>query len=436
MSEVSEEAEVVEEAEATPQAPAPAEGPLLRRHADFRRLWLGQSVSMLGSELTVFALPLVAVVTLHANPVEVGYLVAAARLPYLLFGLVVGVWVDTWRKRRTMVLADVGRALLLGSVPLASALHHLTIAQLVLVAFGIGTLTLLFDVAYQTFIPSLVRPQEIVSANSTMEGSRSVAGVLGPAGGGPLVQAFTAPTAMFLDSLSFVVSVVSLLLIRTPDPAPTGAKRQTLQAAKEGLGALLGEPRLRVLAVAGALNNFFVSMLFVVYSLYFIRDLGLRPVAIGVVVGFGTLGAVGASFATKRLNQALGVGASLITVSAVKAAGVALLAVASDSGLPSMLVLTLGFAGMFSGLQSFNISVVSLRQVITPREVLGRVNAANKFVVWVPYTIGALLAGPLGQAGLRLTVAITAAGLFVSMLPLLAAPVRTIVEPPVPQERR
>jgi MFS family permease len=420
--------------EATQQAPE--QSPLLRHHSDFRRLWLGQSVSMLGSEMTVFALPLVAVVTLHANPVEVGYLVAASRLPYLLFGLVVGVWVDNRRKRRTMVLADLGRALLLGSVPLASALHHLTIVQLVLVAFAVGTLTLLFDVAYQTFIPSLVRSDQIVGANSTMEGSRSVAGVLGPAAGGPLVQAFTAPTAMFVDSMSFVVSVVSLLFIRTPDPAPAGAKRQTLQAAKEGLGVLLGEPRLRLLAVAGALNNFFVSMLFVVYTLYFIRVLGLRPVAIGVIVGLGMLGAVAASVVTKRLNAALGVGPSLITVSLVKAVGVALLAFARGDGVLSMLTLAIGFSGMFSGLQSFNISVVSLRQVITPREVLGRVNAANKFLVWVPYTVGALLAGPLGQAGLRLTVALTAAGLFVSVLPLLWAPVRTIGEPPTPEAAR
>jgi MFS family permease len=398
----------------------------LWRHPDFLKLWAGQTVSVFGDQIAFLALPLVAVLTLEANAVEMGILGAAERAPFLLVGLFAGVWADRVRRRPILIGADIGRVFLLGSIPAAALFGWLTLPYLYVVAFLVGILTVFFDVAYQSYLPVLVSRERLVEGNTKLEVSNSVATIAGPGLAGALVQLVTAPMALLVDACSFVISVVSLLAIGAHEPAPRpagttdGGRAGVWQEIGEGLRVVLGSRILRAIAGCTGTSNLFSSMTFAVFLLYVTRDLGISPALLGVVLAaFGPGGLIGALLAGP-LARRLGVGR--VIVGSIGLGGV-------------MNLVVWGFIGGVAG-PIYNITQVSLRQQITPDRVQGRMNATMRFIVWGTMPIGALLGGFLGQfIGLRPTLLVGAIGSLLAVLWVYFSPVRTLqVAPPSAEE--
>src|SRR5512133_2672970 len=266
--------------------------PFLRglwRNPDFIKLWTGQTISTLGSHITNGGLPLLAVITLKASPFQMGLLQAVGSAPVLLFSLVAGVWVDRLRRRPILIAADLGRALILATIPLAAVLGWLTIWHIYFVIALTGILTVLFNTAYRAYLPALVEQEHIVEGNSKLALSDSAAEVVGPGLTGVLVQTITAPIAILFDALSFVVSAVSLLFIRKGELPPNlaGERQSVLQEAREGVRAVMREPILLALTATDATMSFFGNFIGVLYALYAIRVLHLSPAAIGLTIGVG-----------------------------------------------------------------------------------------------------------------------------------------------------
>ena len=422
----------------SPGAP-PARG--LFSHPEFRKLWAGQTVSLLGSQITSLALPLTAALTLQATPSQMGLLNAANILPFLLVGLFAGVWVDRLRRRPILIAADIGRAALLGIVPLLAFAGALRIEALYAVALLAGICTVFFAVAYQSYLPALVSRQALVEGNSKLEISRSAVQLAGPGLAGALVTWLTAPVAIALDAASYLLSALFLVTIRTPEPAPTTAAGATAGAAaarrnvwreiREGLAVVLGHPILRSIAGCTGTGNLFNSLFFSVFLLYLTRDLGLAPTTLGLIFGVGSAGVLVGAMLAARAARWLGFAGALIAsmlLSATGLLGQALagsLAAASDVAV--IVALTAGQFLTSVGLPIYNVNQVSLRQAITPDHLLGRMNASVRFIIWGTMPIGAVIGGLLGERiGLQPTLVVGAAGAFLALGWLVLTPVRHI----------
>src|SRR5262249_13220130 len=258
----------------------------LWHHPDFLRLWAGQSVSVLGDQVELLALPLTAVLNLHAAPAEMGLLGAVEYAPFLLIGLVAGVWIDRRRRRPVVLGADVGRLILIGSIPAVAIAGRLSMGYLYCVAFAAGTLKVLFDVAYQSYLPALVARDQLVEGNSKLEVSSSVAQIAGPGLAGVLVQILGAPVALAVDALSFAVSVVSLTLIHTPEPAPVKPDKQAGMGRelREGMATVIQSPLLRAIAGCTGTANLFSNVSMAIFILYASRELAIAPAGLGIIL--------------------------------------------------------------------------------------------------------------------------------------------------------
>lgn len=398
----------------------------LWRHPDFLKFWGGQTVSQFGTQVTYLALPLVAVLSQHAGPAEMGLLTALDFAPFLLFGLFAGAWVDRWSRRRVLIVADGGRALLLAVIPAAALLGRLSMGLLYAVAFLTGALAVFFEVAYQAYLPSLVGRGQLVEGNSKLEVSRSAATTFGPGLAGWLVQLCSAPLAISLDALSFVVSAVTLAWVRTAEPAAAaGGERHSLRAEiGEGLKLVLGNPVLRALAFASATFNLCLDIAGAVWILYAVHGLGFSPGTLGLVTALGNVGFLAGAFLVTRAARRLGVGRAAALALLLGAAGYCLIALAGSSrwGAAALVVLGLGLFG--AALPVYNVNQVSLRQAMTPPHLLGRVGATMRFLVYGAIPVGALLGGALGNlVGLRPTLVVGALGMLTACLWLRFSPV-------------
>jgi MFS family permease len=404
----------------------------LWRHHDFMRLWTGQTISLLGSQITQLALPLAAILLFDASAFQVGLLSTAEFLPFVLFGLPAGVWVDRMRRKPVLVVADLGRFVVLGSVPLAHAFGALTLAQLYVVAFLTGIFTVFFDVAYAAYLPALVDRTRIVEGNSKLEISRSGAQLAGPGIGGLLVEAFGAAAAILADAISYLVSVASLLLIRSAEPAlegPAGERPPIRREIREGIAYVLGNRYLRPLAACVGSLNLFSMMVQAVLVLFAVRDLDLSPGAIGGILTAGNVGFLVGAFLAARFGRRLGVGPTLIGAALLIAIGMVFAPLATRATAVPMLM-AYGVLLTF-GSVIFNVNARSLGQSITPDRMLGRMVATMRFMVWGTIPIGAFLGGLLGsRLGLRPTLWIAAGGILLSFLPPLLSPLRTLIEMP------
>ncbi len=302
---------------------SPRGGDLLR-HRDFQKLWAGQTVSMLGSQVSQLALPLVAVLVLHVSAFYVALLGTVDLLPFLLFALPAGVWIDRIPRRPVLIVADTGRALALATVPVVAAFGHLTIWQLYAVGFVTGTFTVFFDVAYQSYLPSLVGRPHLVEGNAKLELSRSAAQIAGPGLGGVLVGAITAPYAIVVDSVSFAVSALFLGRIRKREPRPEPTVAPSMRGElMEGLRYVLGDPRWRAITLYVSTFNFFSSVAFALYVVYAVRNLGLTPGELGLVFALGNLGWLLGAVVVRRLSGRLGIGSTLVLAAFVGGAATA-----------------------------------------------------------------------------------------------------------------
>jgi MFS family permease len=413
-----------------PQTLAATRLPSLIRHADFRRLWIGDAVSQIGSEISLLALPLVAVKTLNASAFQVGLLTACETAAFLLVGLPAGAWCDRVRRRRILIASDVGRALVLGSVPAAAALHRLTIGQLFVVALATGVLTVFFDVSYQSYLPELVDSAQLIEGNSKLEATRAVSQVGGPSLGGFLVQWLTAPYAVAVDAMSFLWSAGWVATIRARERIPDRpAQRSLRREIGEGLQFVLGHPILRKVAGCTGTFNLFATATMAAQIIFLVRVVHLSAGAIGLLFSVGSVGALLGAFASARVGNWLGQ-ARTIWVAAT---------IAAPSGL--MLPLThhdwrLAFAGLGIFLGSFgsvvyNVAQVSFRQAITPKPLLGRMNATMRFLVWGTMPLGGLLGGWLATSfGVRQALWIAGVGTLLAPLWVIFSPLRRMRDLP------
>jgi MFS family permease len=409
----------------------------LWRHRDFLRLWAGETISQFGSQVSQIAIPFVAILVLDASAFQVTTLATVEFLPFILFALPAGVWVDRMRRRPVLIVGDVGRAVLLATIPIAYIADALTLGQLYVVGFLVGICTVFFDVAYQSYLPALVERERIVEGNSKMEITRSAAQIGGPGLGGVIVQAFTAPYAIFLDALSFVASALFVLRIRKiEEPVAVndenGQKPRMKTELKEGLSFVLGNPNLRAQAGCTATSNFFSSVALAILLVYAVRELELEPGLIGLVLSLGSVGGlVGAIFAT-RISARLGIGPTSIVATALFGPAMLLVAAAptGTAALPFLVVAMLVFG---ITVVVYNIVQVSYRQAICPPRLQGRMNAVMRFIVWGTIPLGNLASGVLATViGLRATIVVGAIGGGLAFLWLVFSPQRHLREMPEP----
>jgi MFS family permease len=412
------------------QPPVAAAHRGLWQHRDFRRLWIGDAISQLGSQVSLLALPLVAVKTLHATAFEVGALTACETAAFLLVGLPAGAWCDRVRRRPVLIAGDLGRVLALGSIPLAAALHHLTIGQLFVVALLTGVLTVFFDVAYQSYLPELIDADQLVDGNGKLEATRGVSQVAGPSLGGFLVQAFTAPYAVLADAASFLWSASWVGLIRAREPAPVPPPQRHLgKEIHEGLRFVLGNPILRKIAGCTGTANLFGAAINAVFVVFLVRTVHLSSGGIGIVFSIGSLGGLLGALASDRFSRWVGQARAIWLSAAIFAPGDLLMPLTQHNW-------RLGFAmtGWFVGSLGavlYNVAQVSFRQAITPRPLLGRMNATMRFLVWGTMPLGGLLGGWLAtEFGLRNALWIAAGGALLAPLWVIFSPLRGMRDVP------
>jgi MFS family permease len=376
--------------------------------SEFRKIWAGWSVSLMGSQVTTLALPLTAALTLGAGPFEMGLLAAASQAPFLLFSLLAGVWSDRVRRRPLLIATDLGQAALLATIPVAAAFGVLSLIQLYLVAFLTGTLVVFNEVAQYAYVPALVGRDQIVAANSRIQVSHSAAESAGPGLAGLLVQAISAPIAILIDACSFVVSAVCLRAVRTPEAPPARPAGGSIRAqASEGLRALLGHPLLRPIVLASVTISLFDSAIVALYVLYALCELHLSPIVIGLIFAAGGFAAIPGALLASKAAERIGVGSSIVGGWFVQTGARLLIPLAMGPLAIPFLVLS-QLTSTSSGTVA-NIHQWSLRQVVTPDHLLGRVTASHRFIVYGIEAVGALLGGLLGGLlGLRMAIAICA----------------------------
>ena len=408
----------------------------LGRDSDFRKLWSGFSIAAVGSQVTVLALPLTAVLVLGAGPAETGLLVAARMAPWLVVGLFVGAWVDRLPRKPIMVLSDIGSAIVVGSIPLAAALGGLSLAQLYVVAFLAGVFGISTELARAALVPSIVGRTQLVAANSRLQSSSAVAQVAGPSLGGILVQALTAPTAMLFDALSFLLSAAFIVRIRATEAIrPREAGRSLWHEITEGVRWMRAHEIVFRCVIAIALANiewFAVQAIIVVYAT---RELGLPPALLGIsLAAIGPSSLIGATLAGP-LTRRWGLGPVMITALFLETLSRLVLPFAAGPPLEAAAIVMVSQAVLGLTVPLWTVSSISLQQAVTPERLLGRVNAATRFISFGVAPPSAFAAGMLADhIGMRPTLFIAGLIAAAAFLYLLVSPVWRFHQPTVAAE--
>ncbi|WP_413334415.1 MFS transporter [Brevibacterium sp. GP-SGM9] len=400
---------------------SPRRSPLWRHH-NFMQLWMGDTVSVFGAELVLFALPLIAVQVLHAGAFEMGVLGALENAAFLLISLPAGAWVDRMRKKTVIVAGDIIRAIVLLSIPIAWALDLLTMVQLFVVAASVGVVTVFFDIANQSYLPELVEPDSIGDGNGKLQASQQTARVAGPTLASGLVSLVGAPLTVGLTSICMGLSSIFVGRIgHREEPHPAERRRGMLAEIREGLRFVLGHRLLRRITACTGLTNFASSAIFALFTLYALRILEISQVQLGVIMSVGAAGGILGALSAAWVQRVIGEGTS-IAASAI-AGGASFFAVPLAHLLPTMPTLIIGWLLVTWSVVVYNIAQVSFRQRLCPKPLLGRMNASIRFLVWGPMPIGALAGGILGdQFGVAATMWISAAWATLASLPVVISP--------------
>ncbi|MEU7074406.1 MFS transporter [Streptomyces narbonensis] len=417
-----------------PATPAP---PSLWRHRDFTTYWLGESAARVGVQVTSLAVPLLAVVELDAGPSEAGLLNSAQFVPYLLLTLFAGVWVDRLRPRPFLIFTNLARALLLALLPALFWLDALTLAGLYAAGLVIGSLAVLYDLSSSTYLPSLIGKDRLAEGNSRIQGSGSVARIAGPGVGGLLVQLMSVPATLVVGAVVHLFSAIALFAVRTrEDRSPAGGRpKPMLREIAGSLRFVARNPYLRVAAFRAGFNNLFFMAMQTLLPLFVLRELGESSGTLGLVLAVGAVGSLIGAFLAVGVARRYGPGRAIVLGFGLGSFSQALVPLA---GGPTPLVLAvllgsflLGGIGTTVG----NIHLSTLTQTVTPARVLGRTNAALRFLTWGTMPVGALLGGWTGDLiGLRAALFVTAAGFTVSLLLVAFSPVGRLAE--LPEEAR
>ena len=399
----------------------------LRTDARFRSYWASQAISQFGDRITELALPLLAITVLHASTSQVGFLTAAVWAPYIC-ALFVGAWVDRQRrKRRVQVYADLARALVLASLPIAAWLQFLTLTQLFVVAALAGLGEVFFNIAQPNIFVNLVARGAYVQANSKISTVRSVSFLAGPAVGGFLIQALTAPLAILVDAASFLASAFLIGHIRLTEPLPKSAHRESLLAgATQGLTFVRRHQFLRASLGCAATLNFFNFIGAALLILFASRELGLSATLIGLALGAGASGGLAAALLAPRIGKRLGVGVTIILGAIIAAAGLAIVPLASGSTLTKAIIF--GAAEFVSGIgiMLFDVNLNAVMTSVTPDDMRSRASGAFSTINYGVRPLGAMVGGLLGATlGVRQTLFIAALGMATACIWLLTSPIRT-----------
>lgn len=402
----------------------------LWKHGPFLKLWAGQTVAQMAAQFSFLAIPLVATVALDATPLQMGVLTAAVSLPSLVFGLHAGAIIDRRSRRPVMIGADILRFAMLASIPVAWWLDILSIPLLYLIVIVSGVGSLLFDVAYQAFLPGVIERSRLVDGNSKLEFSRTAAELAGPGVAGGLVQVLGAPVTILINALLYAVSALVIWRIRiwehieVPDHERGDGMWSRIQT---GVQVVWRAGPLRAVATARFVLNFFNAMLEAVFILYVVRVLDVGPAMLGIVFGVGGLGFLVGAMLPSRVNRRLGIGVTTSVALGIVGVSDLLVPLAEETGwlIVPLLVAAQFFFGI--GLTLFNVNQVSIRQLTAPAHLQGRTSATVRFVAISAIPIGALLGGISGETiGLRETLVVAAAGELVAAAWLWFSPLRSI----------
>ena len=403
------------------EASAPTPAPSLWRHGGFLRLWAGETASQFGEQFGNLAIPVIAVSVLGATSFEVGLLNAAETLAFLVIGLPAGAWIDRWIKRKVMLRADLIRALLLAAIPVLWFTHLLAFWQLVIVATAVGVCSVFFDVSYQSFIPNLVRNEQIGDANSKLETSAQVARIAGPAAAGGLLALLAAPLLLAVTAVTYLLSFFALTSIRDTEVAkPVEDRRPLVVEIKEGLSWVFHQPLLVRIVLCTAISNLFGALIFAMMPILVLRELGLSPAFFGLIGSAGAVGGLLGASLSGRIQKWVGEGHAIPLSQIVFGLAVFLMPLAAF--LPAIAVPLL-IAGEFffsASVLVYNIAQVSFRQRICPPALLGRMNASIRFIVWGVMPIGGLVAGLLSTGiGVLPTIIVGCAGSLLGGIPVI-----------------
>lgn len=409
----------------------------LWKDADFMKFWAGETLSLFGKQITVLAIPLVAAITLHATPAQMGILNASEFLPYLLITLFAGVWIDRKRRRTVLIGANIGRAVLLGLIPISFILGILQIEYLFIIVFLAGILTVFFDLAYQSYLPFLVSRSDLVEGNSKLLVSGSSAQIGGPSIGGVLIAIFAAPLVIVIDSFTYLFSAIFMTAIRKTEPVPKKVEQKgsVFRDIKEGMGIVIKNPYLRALAGEAATFNMFNQVTWAVLILYLTRSLHMGPSLIGIVMATSSAGALLGALIANAIGKRLRTGPTIFGSMLLACAAPVFVPLAGGPPAITLSIVILAMLAEEMGVVISNVYVISLRQTITPENLLGRMNASYRFVVTGVAPVGALIGGTLGTfIGLRLTLFAGAIGTFCALLWVCFSPVPKLSRLPTPEE--
>ena len=392
---------------------------------DFRRLWMADAISQLGTRMTFLAAPLLAVLYLHASTFEVALVATCQTLGALLFGLVAGAWVDRWRCRPVLVSTDLGRAALMLSVPAAALGGVLALWHLYLVMFLVGVLTVFFDVAHQSYLPRLLPPEALVGANAKLAANASVAALAGASAGGYLVQVLTAPFVFVIDALSMVWSALWLRSIRRREtPVPRAPDRHLGREIAEGLRFVLRHPLLRPIALCSATTVLSQSAAMAVSVVFLVRDVGLSAGMIGLLGTIGLVGALLSSALARRLTAVLGQARALVVGSMLLGPAFLVQAFTTPGWGLTWWVVS-GFVASFCIVWT-NVVQATIRQTVCPAPLMGRVGATMEFMTWGAMPVGSIAGGAFATAtDTRLTLIVSGAVACLAVLWLVTSPLRS-----------
>jgi MFS family permease len=401
---------------------------LLWRDRDFRLVTAGQAVTQLGTEVTAIAFPLTAVILLNATPFQLGVLVAVQNGAFLIIGLPAGVWLDRRRRRPVLIGTDVVRAAALTTIIAAAALHRLTFGLLLGAAAVMGLMRVVFEIGYQTYLPSIVHRRDLVQGNSTVEAIRASGQIVGPGVGGWLVQLVGAANALFADAISFLVSAFCLWRVRTAEEVPARTGHESLlRQARAGIGFVWADPVLRGIAATSATSNLLFTAANALNILFLVHTVGISPGVAGVIFSIGSAAALLAAAVTTRLARWLGSARVIWLPVALTSPFNLFIVLAHDDWRIVFFVLGITVGG--GGQLIYAITQLSYRQAVVPPAILGRVNATVRFLVMGALPIGGLLGGGLGTLiGVRATLLVIATGLAVAPIFVVLSPLRRVRE--------
>ncbi|MFS4092210.1 MFS transporter [Streptomyces sp. AF1A] len=422
-----------------PSAPAKPRS-ILFRNRNFALLWSGESISLLGSEVSVIALPSLAVLVFGEGALGVGALVALQWIPYVLLGPLMGVFTDRLRRKPLMQVANVARFVILGSLPLAAALNHLTVAHLYAAALLKGVFDVVFQLAYQAYLPQLLAREDLIDGNAKTQLSRSTALVLGRSFGGGLVSWLGAARAITADAVSYLVSSLALAFVRHQEPQPRPAQRgvaATVRDLKGGIALTFGNRLLRSLTLMATFGNMAVSLTLAMIIVFAYDDLGFSGGRIGLALGVGAVTTVVGAVLSRRINERLGMGRTLILTHALLGLAFVLLPVASSAGKGLAFVVIV----VSQAISSFttpvaNVSIMTMIQKATPPQAMGRVGGVSLPLVWGANAVGPLLGSAVAAlASVRLTFFFAAVLAWCAVVWILLGSVQRITDD-VPEELR